>query len=121
MEYLKKIFQIYQLLEQQPIPYFTFNDIFSMKEEERPTKRIGDDLIFYEVYFTDIEYVKKYYKKKYRLIQGKNYKIFREQSFGNGKIIEVPVCVIQNLYNNDIIIKKVLFPNKVVELDFSIK
>ena len=100
MEKVYEILKSKNMLVKKLMPYCTFGDVLRMNENERPVRRINDDLVFYATHFSDIEDISRFKRKKYKALKGEKYLLIKHQVTPDYIIIEEPKFIIQNYYND---------------------
>lgn len=103
MKSMEKAYEILKknnMLDKKLMTYCTYEEAINMREEERPIRRVENDLVFYTAYFSSIEDVKNFNTKKHKKIQNKKYKIIKHKNLDNGIVIEVPKYVIKNYFSS---------------------
>lgn len=99
MEKVYEILKTKKMLDKKLMPYCTFGDVVRMTEDERPVRRINDDLVFYATHFSDIEDISRFKRKKYKTLKGEKYLLIKHQVTPDYIVIEEPKFIIQNYYN----------------------
>lgn len=75
----------------------TYEEALKKSELDRPMRRIDDDLVFYNIYYDDLD-DEKSYDISYKILNNKKYKILKTEIFPGSYAYEVPKYVLIDFF-----------------------